>query len=242
MVIILMFLGAIAFFACRMFIKNNSLSKTLSIIMAIVFAGSTLLMTLNYSHHFGMHKVTTTTTKQIYSASNSSLPLALYQPVGTSGRDDVYIYNVKKVQKKPNHTQANEYTTSKIKWTNTGKVQLRTTETRWRFKNNGYKILYMWSGMDGTLVKRINVLEYPKQYVKITTSQAKKLTKIQKTTNGGQKQAQVKQQGAAYVTSRVQAATAKNPHMTPEQIQSVSNKAQQEFQGKIVRQMIKQMK
>ena len=97
--------------------------------------------TLNYSHHFGMQKVTTTTTKRIYSASNSSMPLAIYQPVGKGGRDDVYIYNTKVKQKTPNHTQANEYTTSRIKWTNGSTPQLVTTETRWQYRNDFYNEL-----------------------------------------------------------------------------------------------------
>ena len=80
MVIILTFLGALAFFACMMFIQQKSLRIILATLTGIIFVGSTLLMTLNYSHHFGMQKVTTTTTKRIYSASNSSMPLAIYQP------------------------------------------------------------------------------------------------------------------------------------------------------------------
>ena len=58
MVIILTFLGALAFFACMMFIQQKSLRIILATLTGIIFVGSTLLMTLNYSHHFGMQKVT----------------------------------------------------------------------------------------------------------------------------------------------------------------------------------------
>ena len=190
MVIILTFLGALAFFACMMFIQQKELRIILATLTGIIFVGSTLLMTLNYSHHFGMQKVTTTTTKRIYSASNSSMPLAIYQAVGKSGRDDVYIYNTKVKQKTPNHTQANEYTTSRIKWTNDTTPQLVTTETRWQYRNNLYKVLYAWSGMDNTLVKRTNALEYPRTYVKLTTDQAAKLARVAKSATGAQLQAQ----------------------------------------------------
>ena len=54
MVIILTFLGALAFFACMMFIRQKSLRIILATLTGIIFVGSTLLMTLNYSHHFGM--------------------------------------------------------------------------------------------------------------------------------------------------------------------------------------------
>lgn len=242
MVIILTFLGALAFFACMMFIHQKNLRIVLATLTGILFVGSTTLMTLNYSHHFGMEKVTTTTTKRIYSASNSSMPLAIYQPVGKSGRDDVYIYNTKVKQKTPNHTQANEYTTSRIKWTNNATPRLVTTETRWQYRNNFYKVLYAWSGMDNTLVKRTNVLEYPQTYVKLTTKQAAKLSKIAKSAIGIQLQTQAAEQGRAFVTSKVQAAMAKNPNMTAKQIQEVSAQAEQEFQAQSVKRILKQIK
>ena len=242
MVIILTFLGAIAFFACMMFTQQKVLRIILTTLTGIIFVGSTTLMTLNYSHHFGMHKVTTTSTKRIYSASNSSMPLALYQPVGKSGQDNVYIYNTKPKQKTPQHTQANEYTFSRIKWTQDDTPQLITTEVRWKYKNNFYRTLYAWSGMDNTLVKRTNVLEYPQTYIKLTTSQAKQLSKVANSAAGKQLQAQAAEQGRAFVTSKVQAAIAKNPHMTAKQIQKVSAQAEQEFQAQSVKQILKQVK
>ncbi|MRN06665.1 DUF4811 domain-containing protein [Lactobacillus sp. 0.1XD8-4] len=242
MVIILTFLGAIFFFACMMFIQRKKLRILLATITGIIFIGSTTLMTLNYSHHFGMHQVTTTTSKRIYSASNSSMPLALYQPIGKSGQDDVYLYNTKQRQKTPDHTQANEYTNSKIKWTKNTTPRLVTTETRWQYKNNFYKVLYAWSGMDNTLVKRTNTLEYPQSYVKITTNQAKKLNKLANSSAGKQMQAQSLAQGRAFVTAKVQAAMAKNPQMTASQIQEVSAQAEQEFQSQSVKKILSQIK
>ncbi|WP_076459557.1 DUF4811 domain-containing protein [Limosilactobacillus caccae] len=242
MVIILTFLGAICFFISVMLINQRTLRLTLEIITGVIFVLSTTLMTLNYSHHFGMEQVTTTKVQRIYSASNSPMPLALYQPVGKNGQDDVYIYNTKVKQKTPNHTQANEFTTSKIKWVNNANPQMVTKETRWQYKNDFYKMLYAWSGMDGTLVKRTNTLEYPRTYVKITTKQADKLGKFAHSTTGKQAQAQAQQQGQAFVTSKVQAAMQKNPTMTAEQIQTVSKQAEEEFQSQAVKQMLQQLK
>lgn len=238
MVIILTFLGAILFFLSVMFVQQRTWRIILATITGLIFVGSTALMTLNYSHHFGMHKVTTTTTRRIYPV-NSQMPLALYQPVGTSGKDDVYIYKTSPHQAKPQHTQANEYTHSQIKWKQVTNPQLVTTTTRWRYKSNFYKFLYAWSGMDGTLVKRTNTLKYPRTYVLLTTKQAKQLQAKAKSAGGQQAQAAARQQGQAYVTSRVQAAMTKNPRMTAAQIQTVSQQAEQEFQAKMVRAMLK---
>ena len=59
MVIILTFLGALAFFACMMFIRQKSLRIILATLTGIIFVGSTLLMTLNYIA-FGMQKLAAT--------------------------------------------------------------------------------------------------------------------------------------------------------------------------------------
>ena len=98
--------------------------------------------------------------------------------------------------------------------------------------------------MDNTLVKRTNVLEYPRMYVKLTTNQAAKLAKVVKSATGAklQAQAQAAEQGRAFVTSKVQAAMAKNPNMTAKQIQEVSKQAEQEFQAQSVKQILKQVK
>lgn len=239
MIIIIMFGAAIAMFASIMFVEQRTSRIILTTVCGLLFAGATLVMTLNYSQHFGMHQVTTTTRKTIYSASNSAMPLALYQPVGTSGRDDVYIYNVQTRQKTPNHTQANEFTTSKIKWTNRATPELVTTETRWRYNNRFFAALYRWSGMDGSLVKRTNTLEYPRTYVKLTVKQANQLKKQAQTPAAKQAQAVARQQGKTAVASAVQAALAKNPHLSAQQIQQVSQRAEQRFQGQLVRQMLK---
>lgn len=239
MVIILMFLGAICVFLSVMFVKSSSMRILLTTISGIVFVSATFLMTGNYDQHWGMHQVTTTKTQQIYSASNSAMPLALYQPVGTSGKDDVFIYNTKARQKKPNHTPANEYTHNHVKWTNKTDAHLVTKETRWRFNNNFDRVLYAWSGMDGALVKRTNTFEYPKAYVKVSTKQAKKLAQAAKSLAGQRAQAAAQQQGQSYVRTQVRSAMSKNPKMSAKQIQNVTKRAELQFQSRMIKKILK---
>lgn len=233
MIIILMFISAMALFASVMFINQRTPRIVSTVIFGILFVGSTTLMTLNYSHHFGMRQVTTTTNQKVYSAGGQ-MPLAMYQPVGTDGKDNVLIYKTSLKQRKPQHTQANEYTTSKMTFSTRQSPQLTTTETRWRFKNNFYKIMYMWSGMNGTLVQRTNVIDYPQSYVKVTTSQAKQFQ-----AKAGKASSIMQSQAKAAVTSKVQAALAKNPQMSAQQIQQVSQQAEQEFMGQMIRSQLK---
>lgn len=229
MIILLMFISALALFACVMFINGRRSRIISTTIFAILFVVSTALMTMNYSHHFGMRKVTTHTSQTIYSAAGN-LPLAIYKPVGISGRDDVLVYKTNPEQKNPLHTQANEYTHSKMKFTNRVKPQLTTTETRWQFKNGFYRVLYLWSGMNGTLVKRTNVIEYPQNYLKVTTDQADQLQKKAKS-SGPKLQAQAKQ----YVTNKVQETISKQPNTSAQQIQQVSQQAEEEFLAQVLK-------
>lgn len=227
MITIIMFLGAIAFFAAIMFSPSNRTRWLLGMISGLIFVGSTLMITANFHEHWGMKQVTTTKTQKIYSTS-SQMQLALYQPVGTSGKDNVYIYQTKPRQKTPQHTQANEFTTNRLVWTDSDQATLTVKETRWRFKNDFYKVLFAGSKMDGKLVSRTNTFRYPKTFVKISVKQAQAL-------KSPATQAQLKAQAAAYVTAKVQAAKQQNPDLTEAQLQKLTQQAQQEYQAQMIK-------
>lgn len=237
MITIIMFLGAIAFFAAIMFSPSNRTRWLLGMISGLIFVGSTLMITANFHEHWGMKQVTTTKTQKIYSTS-SQMQLALYQPVGTSGKDNVYIYQTKPRQKTPQHTQANEFTTNRLVWTNSDQATLTVKETRWRFKNDFYKVLFAGSKMDGNLVSRTNTFRYPKTFVKISVKQAQALKKQAQALKSPAVQAQLKTQAAAYVTARVQAAKQQNPDLTEAQLQKLTQQAQQEYQAQMIKKMM----
>lgn len=230
MITIIMFLCAIAFFAAIMFSPSNRTRWLLGMISGLIFVGSTLMITANFHEHWGMKQVTTTKTQKIYSTS-SQMQLALYQPVGTSGKDNVYIYQTKPRQKTPQHTQANEFTTNRLVWTDSDQATLTVKETRWRFKNDFYKVLFAGSKMDGNLASRTNTFRYPKTFVKISVKQAQAL-------KSPAAQAQLKAQAAAYVTARVQAAKQQNPNLTEAQLQKLTQQAQQEYQAQMIKKMM----
>ena len=237
MITIIMFLGAIAFFAAIMFSPSNRTRWLLGMIFGLIFVGSTLMITANFHEHWGMKQVTTTKTQKIYSTS-SQMQLALYQPVGTSGKDNVYIYQTKPRQKTPQHTQANEFTTNRLVWTDSDQATLTVKETRWRFKNNFYKVLFAGSKMDGNLVSRTNTFRYPKKFVKISVKQAQALKKQAQTLKSPAAQAQLQKQAAAYVTAKVQAAKQQNPNLTEAQLQKLTQQAQQEYQAQMIKKMM----
>lgn len=240
MVIILLVIGAISFFLASMFTFKPTTRITAILISGIILIGSIGLMIGNSKDHFGMHKVETTSTQTIYSASNSqSMPLALYKPVGTSGKDDVYIYNSKPTQKTAQHTQANQYTHNKIKWTKQSTAKMTTVETRWEYKNSFYKYLYMWSGMGHTLISRTNTFTYPKTWVKITVDQADSLKKKM---NNSQTKAAMAAQAKQYVEAQVTAAMTKNSQMSATEQAQIVKQAQLEYQSKALKQAVAELK
>jgi hypothetical protein len=237
MITIIMFLGAIAFFAAIMFSPSNRTRWLLGMISGLIFVGSTLMITANFHEHWGMKQVTTTKTQKIYSTS-SQMQLALYQQVGTSGKDNVYIYQTKPRQKTPQHTQANEFTTNRLVWTDSDQATLTVKETRWRFKNDFYKVLFAGSKMDGHLISRTNTFRYPKTFVKISVKQAQALKKQAQALKSPAAQAQLKIQAAAYVTAKIQAAKQQNPDLTEAQLQKLTQQAQQEYQAQMIKKMM----
>ncbi len=237
MITIIMFIGAIAFFVSIMFAPNMRTRWILGLITGLIFVGSTVIITANFHDHWGMKRITTTKTQKIYSAS-SQMQLILYQPVGTSGKDNVYIYQTKPRQKTPQHTQANEFTTNRLVWTDSDQATLTVKETRWRFKNDFYKVLFAGSKMDGKLVSRTNTFRYPKTFVKISVKQAQALKKQAQALKSPATQAQLKAQAAAYVTAKVQAAKQQNPDLTEAQLQKLTEQAQQEYQAQMIKKMM----
>lgn len=238
MITILMFLGAIAFFVSIMFAPSRRTRIIAGLITGIIFVGSTILITTNFHDHFGMKKVTTTKTTQIYSAS-SQLPIILYQPIGTSGKDDVYVYRTHDDSEKTTHTQTDGYTTNRVVKTNDTKATLTTKETRWRFKNKFYGLLFAGSKMDGNLISRTNTLKYPKAYVKLTVKQAEMLKKQMKAGNPAAQKALTKQ-AETFVKSQVQSALQKNPQLSTAQQLEIAQQAQQQFQAQLIKKLITQ--
>lgn len=191
----------------------------------------------NYHDHYGMKKVTTQTNQQIYSASGSKLlNLLLYKPVGTSGKNNVYIYDKKQSQKTPSHTKADEYTYNKIKTTNSQTAAVTTNTTRWEYKNDFYADLFMWSGMNHKIVKRVNTFYIPRTWLKLSVSQATKLEKLMKSSAF---KTQMTGQGKQYVETELKAAMMKDPQMTAAQQAKLASHLQQQFEIQALKQAIK---
>lgn len=180
MILATLVIGAVAAFLCYVYIKPVVWRTIGTLLSAVLLVVSLVMLTVNSSSHYGMHKVMTTKTTQIHPASSkNSLNIMLYQPIGSNGKETVQVYKETSDQKKPSHTQANEYTVANnhIKRTNAKSATLQVKETRWKFKSNGYKFWFGISGMENKLVKRSNTFNLPKDWLHLSTTQVKALQK-----------------------------------------------------------------
>ncbi|GEL15375.1 DUF4811 domain-containing protein [Pediococcus cellicola] len=214
MIIFVAVILAIALFISMVSISKPLLRNLTSLIIAILFALSLSLIVLNDRDHFGMKKITTTQTADLISVSPSKqLKMLLYQNVGTSSKNRVYIYKTQATQKKPTTTNPDPtHTTNKVKVT-TQSPRIVTKTTRWVYKNDAYKLWFGIAGNNHKLIQHKNTFEINNDWLTLSSVQAKKLQHLAK-----QNTAKMKKEAQVYVTAAVKktltAAMRKDPTMS----------------------------
>ena len=231
MVIILLIIGCLSLFASAMFLNSASKRIPAIIVSAVIMVGATTMMVLNYHSHLGMKQVTTTTTRTVEPVSDK-LPIALYQPLGTASNEEVLMYR-SSANGKVKHTPADENISSKMKFANVQSLTMTTKKTTWQFKNGFYHSLFLWSGMNGTLVKKQVTITYPQEFVKVTPAQMKKLQAALKSANPASQAAQKQALDMA-----VNAQLAQHPQATAQQKQAIALQVQRQATAKMIKQVL----
>lgn len=234
MILILLVIGALGFFLSMIYTKRLTSRIILSIISLVILIGSITLMVLNDHNHLGLTEEMTTTTQRIYSATGKQqLPVILYQPIGTKGDENVYIYKNSE-NGKTIHTQANEDTHNKVLKTSSVTPKLKTVEVRRVYTKNWAKLLFNWSNNNHQLVKRTNTIELPASWMTLTTKQMKQLGKAMAGANSSGAKQQQQMAAQQFVEGKVAAEKVKNPNMTAEQQTQVMQKAQDQFKSQML--------
>lgn len=217
------------------YISNKGVAYTLTALSVIGLIASCYYAVDNWKNHFGLEKYTTTTTKNIYSVSpNKSMSMLLYQPIGTKNNKQVYIYKQTDGAKKTKHTEANSKTTNKV-YKISGTTHMTTTVTRWRYKSGAAKVWFAFTGENHKFVKRTNKIYVNKNWLVLTVAQSKALKKQMSSKTY---QAQLKQQGKAYVMKGMQAAMMKDPTMSKADQAKLQKQLTAEFQAQAVKKLI----
>lgn len=219
MILVLIGLFAVAFFMTFVLVTRKSvrvITATLSFIALIL---SLTAMIQNDKYHFGMEKVAITTTKKIYPASPKATPidLLLYQPVGTTGKENVYVYKNSTNTKQTTHTQTDGKTTNRVFYSKQNIATLETTTVHYRYTSGWSKLLF-GMGDNETVVTRKNTFMLPMdEWARISVNNAKKLALMANKQTPAQKVAQAAA-GKAYVMQQVQQAIATNPKLATDKV------------------------
>lgn len=238
MILVALGLFAVLSFVFFIYIENRTVSVTLTVLAVLGLIISGGFAVKNWKDHFGLEQYTTTTTKNIYSVSpNKQMSMILYQPIGSKNNHQVYIYKNSENAKKPVHTQANSDTKNKLTRIN-GTTQMTTTVTRWRYKNNAAKFWFAFTGENHKFVKRTNKIEVNKNWLVLSVAQSKALQKQMKNKTY---QAQLQQQGKAFVMKGMQAAMMKNPTMSKADQAKLQKQLTGEFQAQAIKKLIAQV-
>lgn len=235
MILVTLIICAVLSFLCFVYIQNKPLSWILTILSVIGMIVSTVYIVKNDKDHFGMKQETKTTYQPLHSVSPSKqMKMLLYQPIGTANKHQVYIYQTSENAKKKSHTTVNDTTNQVIK--ESGNPRIETQTTRWRYKDGASKLWFGIAGENGKLIKRHNKIYVNKDWLVLSTDQAKAL---QKKLKNKTYQAQLKAQGKAFVTKQIMAAMKKNPKMSKVQQAELQKQATAEFQAQTMQKLIR---
>ncbi|WP_390406287.1 DUF4811 domain-containing protein [Lacticaseibacillus jixiensis] len=239
MIIATLIIGVLGLYLSFIMMKTGWLRGVLIAVFGVVMLGSLFLVNANDNSHFGMHKVTTTKTTTIYSASpNAAMPMLLKQNVGTAGNHQVYIYKLS-AKGEATHTKADYKIQNKVATTTGKTASIKTVKTQWVYKSNFYRDFFS-NQNNHKLIEQTNTITVPKTWVQLTTQQAKALAKQLKGLKNPSAAQKAKMQQA--IQQAVIAAKTKNPQMTAAQQQQVINAAKAKLQQQMIQQAIKAVK
>ncbi|WP_143461792.1 DUF4811 domain-containing protein [Levilactobacillus enshiensis] len=239
MIIFSLIICAVLSFIFFVYIENKPLSNTLTAVAVIGLLTSIFFMVKNDHDHLGMHNVTTTSSRTIYSASPSKqLPMMVYQPIGTANKHQVYVYKTSATAKKTTHTSAKVTTKNVIKRT-TGENRIVTKKVYREYKNGMSSFWFGLSGNGHQYVKETNTIYINQNWTVLSAAQAKKLQKL---TSSKSYQAKQKAAAMTYVKQQVMAAMTKNPTMSAAEQKKVTQQATAAYQAQAMKQLIAQVK
>jgi hypothetical protein len=243
MILFVLVISAFMFFLCyNLLIKSPALHVFTSLLFLVIFLGSTVMVTLNFHNHWGMKKVTTEkTTKLVSSLPQGNMNVLMYQPIGTSGKDNVFIYRTNAKSKTMSKTGVDKFQNHVVVTNNSPK--LVTKKVRYEYKSS---MTRFWFGMaqKPSRVKTINYFYVPKNWMRLTVKQVKSIPSIMKklsAKNQAVNADKMKIAGQQYVQAMLMQAMKQNPKMTSSQKQAVIKKATADFKSQAQQKAMDQM-
>lgn len=238
MILVILVISALLFAGSFIFAKS-AIQNTIAVVLGLVFIASLTLITLNYSQHFGMEKVTVTTKDKgqtLYSSINSKgVNVLMYQPLG-DGTEKVYLYNTKQDQKTPAKT-GTDHVVNEVKKASDDQATLVQSKTYWEYQSDWSRLLFGIADNDHELTEEHNTFYLPETWTELTVDQAKAFGELMT-----KQQDQLKKDGKTYVTEQVMAAMKKNPALSAAEQKALTEKATDEFQAQAIQKALAEVK
>ncbi|GAA3607032.1 hypothetical protein GCM10022296_08190 [Secundilactobacillus similis DSM 23365 = JCM 2765] len=140
MIILILFIGAVLF-ATTMIFAQPSGRKTLLVTLGLVLTvGSAGAMILNYNQHLGLKRVTVTRHYPLASSQPKAGRVLLVKPLGTAGREPVYLYRTNPLAKQLTKTNPAKGSAKVIR--NAAQTRLTVKTTTWVYRNEELRLLF----------------------------------------------------------------------------------------------------
>lgn len=240
MIIVSIIICAVLGYYFAVFIKNKRVGYPLAFTFIALFILSLVLLISNEYGHFGMKQAVNEKTYQIQSVQKGQ-KLLLKKELGTSGKENVYVYRTPETAntKKPKTTKVDRSVKNVVKTGNYSAATMTKKTTRWEYKNGFYSFLFGISDNNNEFIKQTNTFKVGNDWLVLTTTQA---TQLQKKMKSKAFQAQMKQDGAAYVKAAMTKAMTANPQMTAAEQKQAQSQATKAFQAQAQAKLIQEIK
>lgn len=140
MIILSLFLGAVLFATTMIFAQPGGRKTLLVTLGLILTVGSAGAMILNYNQHLGLKRVTTTRYYPLASSQPGAGQVLLVKPLGTTGRERVYLYRTNPLAKKLTKTNPAKGSVRVIR--NAAQDRLTVKTTTWVYRNEELRLLF----------------------------------------------------------------------------------------------------
>ena len=229
MIFVITIISVIAFALTNIFAKK-AWQTFLSIIFAAIFLVSLGFIIANDHDHYGMKRVTETTTQSLTSSADSKdMKMLLYQPLGNG--EKVFLYKTNESQIKPKST-GTDHVTNLVKKDQT-KSQLKIKKSYWVYKNNTAKFWFRFTSKNHLLIEEKNIFEVQKNWLVLSTKQAKKLAEIVQ-----ENKTSMQTEAKSFVQDKVKEALMKNPTLNQAAQQKIIQQATADYQQQTIAKII----
>lgn len=206
-IVCLVIVTLIAYFGGVYVDNRHAANITRGICDALIVVILTLIVA-NDTFHFGMQPRTQTTITSISAVKpNSTAPVLLYRSLGTSGKNQIYLYK-KTPDSKSLHTRPDKTVNKVVR--SSKDPHLVTKRKTWVYKNGFYKFMFAIAGNEGRHIQTHNTFYLPPNWLVLSTKQAQRLA-VQ------MQNPRTKQRLSQEVQQQVQKDLARRPTLTAQQ-------------------------